>query len=628
MRNKAFTLVELLAVIIILGALALIVTPVVLNIINDSKRSTAMVNADEYIKAVNDKIVESLDTTVSTPILDGTYTISDLTDLGVEVSGSMPTGRSVTIDGKRVSTCTLIMNGFKFNCLGTGVKYEGNATEVDNILLKTPNISVDNPDWTTSKVVTITAETNGAQLQYRFNSGEWININSGHSFTLYENKTIYARTIIEDRVSETATLQITKIDTTLPVITIGTVSSTTKSISIPITATDNESGIKSVECSLGTDINNLNNTVQMQDKKCEFNNLTNNTTYYYKVTATNRTNQDITVNGSYSTGDFVNVNISVDVPGISASKMVTIAGVTQGAQLQYQLNGTDDNNWININSGYSFKITANTTIYARLTDNKNVSSTATLQITNIDTTGPVISSFAKSNINATGGVTLTATASDSGIGTISGYYISTSSTPPTSSSSWQTSNAVSGKKTGTYYVWAKDSLGNISASPVSAVVYNKTQYAYRTRSVTNYGWSRSCSGTYTSTRTVTDATYYNYYHYHVSWGSKNVSPKYYAYDVHTIKLTYTMESKGTSSESGYSGTSYYGYYECGTGGARIWYQNSPFITYATHTEYYCYGLGGFSGYTSYSDTAQSSSKCGSPYGSYNCKEVITRTVYY
>ena len=40
-RNKGFTLVELLAVIVILALIALIATPIILNVINDAKKQAA-----------------------------------------------------------------------------------------------------------------------------------------------------------------------------------------------------------------------------------------------------------------------------------------------------------------------------------------------------------------------------------------------------------------------------------------------------------------------------------------------------------------------------------------------------------------------------------------------------------
>ena len=55
--NKAFTLIELLAVIIILAIVALIATPIVLNIINETKESATLRSAEFYIDAVEQAIM-------------------------------------------------------------------------------------------------------------------------------------------------------------------------------------------------------------------------------------------------------------------------------------------------------------------------------------------------------------------------------------------------------------------------------------------------------------------------------------------------------------------------------------------------------------------------------------------
>ena len=51
-KNKGFTLVELLAVIVILAVIALIATPIILNIVNNAKKSAAKDSAYGYIKAI------------------------------------------------------------------------------------------------------------------------------------------------------------------------------------------------------------------------------------------------------------------------------------------------------------------------------------------------------------------------------------------------------------------------------------------------------------------------------------------------------------------------------------------------------------------------------------------------
>ncbi len=56
MKEKGFTLIELLAVIVILAIIALIAVPIILNIINDSKKSSDMRSIELYGKAVENAI--------------------------------------------------------------------------------------------------------------------------------------------------------------------------------------------------------------------------------------------------------------------------------------------------------------------------------------------------------------------------------------------------------------------------------------------------------------------------------------------------------------------------------------------------------------------------------------------
>ena len=58
-EKKGFTLVELLAVIVILALIALIATPIILNVINDAKKQAAKDSAYGYMDAVEKYIVSS-----------------------------------------------------------------------------------------------------------------------------------------------------------------------------------------------------------------------------------------------------------------------------------------------------------------------------------------------------------------------------------------------------------------------------------------------------------------------------------------------------------------------------------------------------------------------------------------
>lgn len=53
-NNKGFTLVELLAIIVILAAIALITTPIVINLINDAHENTFKNSVNGIYRAIQD----------------------------------------------------------------------------------------------------------------------------------------------------------------------------------------------------------------------------------------------------------------------------------------------------------------------------------------------------------------------------------------------------------------------------------------------------------------------------------------------------------------------------------------------------------------------------------------------
>ena len=80
MKKKGFTLIELLAVIVILAVIALIATPIVMTIIENTKKSAAKRSYEMYLSAVETAIVaERLED--NTPVANGTYTVVENGDL-------------------------------------------------------------------------------------------------------------------------------------------------------------------------------------------------------------------------------------------------------------------------------------------------------------------------------------------------------------------------------------------------------------------------------------------------------------------------------------------------------------------------------------------------------------------
>ena len=108
-KNKGFTLVELLAVIVILAIIALIATPIILNVINDAKKQAAKDSAHGYVDAVDKYIVSSELEDESIP--DGIYKVEDL-NKKISVKGSIPDRGSIEIENGSVKSYELEIDGY------------------------------------------------------------------------------------------------------------------------------------------------------------------------------------------------------------------------------------------------------------------------------------------------------------------------------------------------------------------------------------------------------------------------------------------------------------------------------------------------------------------------------------
>ncbi len=155
MKNEGFTLVELLAVILILAFIAIIAVPLVLNIITEAKIKSLKISTSEYIRAVNTSLINE---EVFNNVKDGLYTI---TDNGKKiVLGDKEI--FINYDGRGLKSGLLLIENSKVTRVLKGLidDYYARVTDEDIEILKNLNEStlVDGNTFNT-KIKTLVGDT-------------------------------------------------------------------------------------------------------------------------------------------------------------------------------------------------------------------------------------------------------------------------------------------------------------------------------------------------------------------------------------------------------------------------------------------------------------------------------------
>ena len=166
-KNKGFTLVELLAVIVILALVALIATPIILNVINDAKKQAAKDSAYGYMDAVEKYIVSS--ELEGKSINDGTYRVEDLNNMGVSVKGSTPDNGNIEIKNSSVKSYDIGIDGYEVN--NGEVKKVSTTKSFKNGTAVYYN-PVSGEKCKSSEAVSTTGIKNGCMKWYVFNDKE------------------------------------------------------------------------------------------------------------------------------------------------------------------------------------------------------------------------------------------------------------------------------------------------------------------------------------------------------------------------------------------------------------------------------------------------------------------------
>ena len=116
--KKGFTLIELLAVIVILAILAVIATPIVLGIINDSKKSATVQSAEFYLDAAltsimkeNVNVAGDFNPSTCNINAEGNITCDGYeTSLVVDIEGQKPISGEFMLNNGKIEDATLIFD--------------------------------------------------------------------------------------------------------------------------------------------------------------------------------------------------------------------------------------------------------------------------------------------------------------------------------------------------------------------------------------------------------------------------------------------------------------------------------------------------------------------------------------
>lgn len=130
-NKKGFTLVELLAVIVILAIIALIATPIILNVIDNAKEGAAKNSAYGYIDALEKANAQAILKSSEVTVLNDTYTISDSgkvvtygsdnKSMTVNFKGDAPTdGGTLTYTNGKLTGGSITVSGKAFSVTSAG----------------------------------------------------------------------------------------------------------------------------------------------------------------------------------------------------------------------------------------------------------------------------------------------------------------------------------------------------------------------------------------------------------------------------------------------------------------------------------------------------------------------------
>src|SRR5574344_581253 len=477
--KKGFTLIELMATIVILAMLALILVPTIQNIISSAKKSAfkssvygVMDSASNYIGS---QIMTNLGDVMPTEFTCNGTSCSD-SKYSLEFNGAIPTGGTITVNSEEDIYVTFLTDG---HYCASGSKENLRVADNCNYLDTTGPVISDTKDYSMQST----------------SSSVKVIIPNGYAYDLESGISKYRIEAYNNGVLE-KTIEVLSSERDIEGIVEGLKKNTTYKINVVAINGNNMEIARDKEITTN-DITNP--TISVVDSSSVSNGYTSkeelsidyttnieNPIYYVKSTRAGISNIEI----SSSCGNSNSPSSCSDIESITNIE----------SNVWYKVKS-------NISITYSEAIDESGTLYGAVSDGVNYG-TVTSVISKIDKEKPTIS-------NSVNGKVATLTLNDSKSG-VSSYCVVTSD--DSSSCSWviitnslSTSVDWTAPSANTYYAFTKDASNNISVStsfnvPISAFNYDATLTCGSGRTLTSDG---NCTYTYTSNSTMCGCATYN-----------------------------------------------------------------------------------------------------------------------
>lgn len=397
----------------------------------------------------------------------GTVTIT-ATDAGSGVATyTVTSSNTVPLDGWQTDKSVEVSgNGTwyawaKDNVGNVSVGYEFTVSKVDSTKPIVSTVALPD-EWATSAKVTLTVSDEGGSglLAYAVtatNAAPATGWQSGTDFTLTSNGSYYAWA--KDgagNISAGYSFTVTKIDTTKPVIdAVSIPTEWNASNTVTISASDTGSGIASYA---------LTKTGAAPSTGWQTGisfTVTVNGTYYAwaRDNAGNVSAAYIFEVGKIDAAKPIISEIITPTDWMKTAEITVVATDAETGIAGYALTRSSTEPTSGWQEGKTFEITANGTYYAWVKDGAGNTTYKSFYFTKIDSTGPSISAVAVSTgWGVNNSVTISATDTGSGV---AAYAVTSSDTAP--ADGWQDTKSLTLSGNGTYYAWAKDNVGNVSA---------------------------------------------------------------------------------------------------------------------------------------------------------------------